>query len=219
MIGSGLAFNFANFFSLLIVVLIAMTVHEFAHCYVADRNGDYTARSMGKLTLNPMKHIYWPGFLMWVLIGFGVLGTAPVNESRMRNKRWGLFYAVAAGPLSNLGLAALAAILYRLNLWEYQPGFLPRQVLPSFSQFMTVWFSINMLLFIFNLIPLPPLDGWTILRKLMPTRKAEYTLLRYEREAMFLFLGLIVLQFVGINILGSVLGPIFGFFARLLLDI
>ncbi|HVO42081.1 MAG TPA: site-2 protease family protein, partial [Aggregatilineales bacterium] len=99
-----------------IVLLIAMDVHEFAHAYVAFRMGDTTARDAGRMTLNPFVNLYWPGYLMGVLLGFGILGTAPVNEYRMRDRRWGLFFAVAAGPLANLLLAVIAAIPFRLGI-------------------------------------------------------------------------------------------------------
>src|SRR5512143_4000598 len=93
-----------------------MDIHEFAHAYVAYRMGDTTARDMGRMTLNPFVNINWIGFAMWVLIGFGILGLAPVVESRMRNGRWGMLAAVAAGPISNLLLAVIAAIPFMFGL-------------------------------------------------------------------------------------------------------
>src|SRR5262245_58627049 len=89
----------------IISFLIAMTVHEFAHAYVAYRMGDTTARDMGRMTLDPFVNINSMGFITAILIGFGVLGSAPVNERRMRNPRLGILLAVAAGPVSNLLLA------------------------------------------------------------------------------------------------------------------
>src|SRR5690606_29957003 len=99
---------------ILLALLIGMTVHEWAHNYVGYGMCDPNPTRLGKLTLNPMAHIYWPGFLMFVLIGFGILGTAPIAAYRMRNPRMGYLAAVAAGPLSNLGVAAVFAIIYRV---------------------------------------------------------------------------------------------------------
>ncbi|MCL4254539.1 MAG: site-2 protease family protein, partial [Anaerolineae bacterium] len=81
----------------LLGVLIGMTVHEFAHNYVAHLMGDPYPKRSGRLTLNPAVHIYWPGFIMFLLLGFGILGTAPISAQRMRNPRWGYLAAVAAG--------------------------------------------------------------------------------------------------------------------------
>lgn len=99
---------------ILIAVLLGMTVHEFAHNYVGHLMGDPVPAREGRLTLDPTVHIYWPGFLMFVLIGFGILGSAPIAAHRMRDPRWGFLAAVAAGPFSNLLLAAVFAVPMRL---------------------------------------------------------------------------------------------------------
>lgn len=202
-----------------LVLLIAMTVHEFAHNYIGYRMGDLTPLEQGRLTLNPMKHIYWPGWLMWVVIGFGILGSAPINANRMRDRRWGYFWAVFAGPLSNLGLAGFAAILYRLNLFEFDiPG--PREIIPTFNQFMTYFFQFNLLLFVFNLIPAYPLDGWHMLLRLLPP-KESYMVAQYERQV---FAGFMIVIFLGfflpsLNIIGWIINPPYSFLSRLLLGL
>jgi Zn-dependent protease len=201
-----------------LVLLIAMTVHEFAHNYVGWRMGDPVPQREGRLTLNPLVHIYWPGWIMWVLVGFGILGSAPISEYRMRDRRWGYFWAVLAGPLSNLLLATFTALLYRFNLWEFDGSFSARQVIPDLNQFMTRFFFLNLSLFLFNLLPIYPLDGWHILRKLVP-RDVEATMMRYERESTFLLLGLILLSFVGIDILGPIFNPVLLALTRFLLGI
>lgn len=211
----GDTFNFARLIAYALVLLIAMTVHEFAHNYVGYRMGDYSVKD--RLTLNPLVHIYWIGWLMWVVIGFGILGTAPISEYRMRDKRWGYFWAVAAGPLSNLGLAAFAALLYRLGIWQFGI-FGPRDFIPNFNQLMNAFFSLNLLLFIFNLLPVFPFDGWHMLRKLLPPREASI-LEQYQQESFYVFLGLILLSFIGIDIIGFIIGPPLSFFNRILLGI
>ncbi len=197
-----------------IVLLVAMTVHEFAHAYVAFRMGDTTARDMGRMTLNPFVNINWMGYLMGVAIGFGFLGSAPVNESRMYNRRWGMLAAVIAGPISNLLLAAVCSIPFWFGL---QPNlfFTQQDFIPSLSQLLTMMVELNLILFLFNLLPVFPLDGWLILLKLLPP-DMSYRVARYQNEAYILFFILLLTSFVGLNILGAILGPPFTFLFRLL---
>ena len=148
----------------LIVVLVGMTVHEFAHNYIAWRMGDPNPARNGRLTLNPLVHINWIGFLMFVFIGFGILGSAPISPYAMpvQNRRWRWLAAVAAGPLSNLLLAVIFAIIIRIigvNV-VFSTNFVGELLLQ-----MVFW---NVLLFVFNLIPLFPIDGWQIVLALLP---------------------------------------------------
>ena len=99
----------------LIVLGIAMTLHEFAHNYVAWKMGDEAPKLQGRLTLNPLVHINWVGWLMFAIIGFGILGSAPISPGRMRDPRWGFLAAVAAGPFTNLALALIAGIILRFS--------------------------------------------------------------------------------------------------------
>lgn len=184
----------------LVAVLIGMTVHEFAHNYIAHLMGDPNPKRQGRLTLDPSVHIYWPGFIMFVLIGFGILGTAPISASRMRNPRWGYFAAVAAGPISNLLLAIVFGIAFRI----VEPNFTQ----PDLFYFMWALVSFNALLFIFNLLPLFPLDGWHMVFTALPYEQARW----WQRNAMttqYIFLGLILLSFLplsGLNIFGTLIG-------------
>lgn len=207
--------NIAWMISAALVLLVAMTIHEFAHNYVGYRMGDPTPRDMGRLTLNPLVHINWIGWLMWVVIGFGILGSAPISEHRMRDRRWGFLYAVAAGPLANLALAVVMGILFRLGIWRLDyPG--PRDIIPSLNVIMFAMFQFNLWLFVFNLIPVFPFDGWHILRKLLPPQQASI-LERYQNESMYIFLGLILLSFVGIPVIWWIIGPPIEFLTRVLL--
>lgn len=202
------------------VLLIAMDIHEFAHNYVGYQMGDPTPRDMGRLTLNPLVHINWVGWLMWVVVGFGILGSAPISEYRMRDRRWGYLAAVAAGPFSNLGLAAVAAIPFRLGLIHWTDAILlyvPRQVFPTLPQFMLLMVEFNILLFLFNLLPFFPFDGWHILRKLLPPDLA-YELEKYQQISLYIFFGLLLLSFTGIlNIFSVIIGPPEAFLLKLLI--
>lgn len=198
-----------------LVLLVAMTVHEFAHNYIGYRMGDPTPRDTGRLTLNPFVHINWIGWLMWAVIGFGILGSAPISEYRMRDRRWGYLAAVAAGPFSNLLLAFIFAIPFKLNL--VQPDFGgSRSIIPGFDMFMTYMVVLNVLLFLFNLLPFFPFDGWHILRKLLPPDLA-YQMEKYQQQSYYLFLLLLFLSFAGINVFGFILDAPRDFLLRLLL--
>lgn len=200
-----------------VTFLIAMTVHEFAHAYVAFRMGDTTARDMGRMTLNPFVNINWYGFLMALIIGFGFLGSAPVNEYRMRNRRWGMFAAVLAGPVSNLLLAIVCAIPFWFGL---RPDVFndANVYVPTLGAFFWRMVWLNAILFLFNLIPLFPLDGWTILLKLLPP-ETSYQLAQYQRESMFIFYGLILASMFlpQLNLLGFILNPPLNFLLRIIL--
>jgi Zn-dependent protease len=200
---------------LLLAVLIGMTVHEFAHNYVGDLMGDPNPRRLGKLTLNPMAHIYWPGFLMFVIIGFGILGTAPIAAHRMRNPRYGYLAAVAAGPVSNLIVAIIAAIVFRIvvGVFDLQGTGILSLLLIVINQII-FW---NLVLFVFNFLPFFPLDGWYIALALLPAREAIW----WERNAQnsqFVFMALLLLSFVApINILSMLIGEPVNFLWRLLI--
>lgn len=200
-------FNIALLLSAGLVLLVAMTVHEFAHNYVGYRMGDPTPRDMGRLTLNPFVHINWVGWLMWVVVGFGILGSAPISEYRMKDRRWGYLLAVAAGPLSNLALAVIMAIIFRLNLVDPYPFFGPRDIIPNLGQLAWQMFNLNLLLFVFNLLPFFPFDGWHILRKLLPPQQA-YWLERYQNESMYVFLFLLICSFLNVPVLGGILNAL-----------
>ena len=182
-----------------ISVLVGMTVHEFAHNYVAYLMGDPTPKEQGRLTLDPMVHIYWPGFIMFVLIGFGILGAAPINSRRMRNPRWGYLAAVSAGPFSNLLIAIVAGVIYQLLSPAY--GGILYWLLLTMVMF-------NVLLFLFNLLPLFPLDGWHMVYSLLPVDLA-YKWRDMRQNLQFVFMAIILLSFVpiqGFNPLGLLIG-------------
>ena len=197
-----------------IFLLVGFPVHEFSHALVAYRLGDGTAKMFGRLTLNPIVHLDPVGSLILVasaLLGSGfIIGWAkptPVNPSMLRGGRRAEAWVAAAGPVSNLVMAIAGAIVFRVLDAIVGPG------APGFVVFIgnvTLWFVlINLALFIFNLIPIPPLDGSKVMFSLMNPRtvwKIRPTLEQWG------FLILIVVMFVpvidGVSIGGQVLGPL-----------
>lgn len=205
-----------------------MTIHEFAHNYVGWKMGDPTPKMQGRLTLNPLVHIHWIGWLMFAIIGFGILGSAPISPQRMRDPRWGYLAAVAAGPFSNLGLALVFAIALRLSglapvgaAFYYQPSLIAAPI-DFLAAFLYAMVYLNVLLFVFNMIPLFPIDGWHIVLTLLPgawlnrmqipviiqqsLRPLAEFLARpafkwkdWQMLSYYVFLGLIFLSFVPIN--------------------
>lgn len=168
-----------GFIGFLIAIVLGITVHEFMHAYVAHRLGDDTGRLMGRMSLNPMAHLDIFGSLLIVLIGFGYGKPVPVNESRLRGGRASWPFVAAAGPLTNFALAALCAIPIRFGGAELLGG-----------AYLDVLLSIvyfNCLLGIFNLIPIPPLDGSKILYGLLPP-SAAYGWRTYEQYGPLLLM-------------------------------
>lgn len=169
---------------LFVVVLIAITFHEFAHAYVAYRLGDPTAKLMGRLTLNPIKHIDLLGLLAFVLFKFGWAKPVPVNPSNFKHPARDSALVALAGPVSNLIIAFISYALYK-----YMPL---NDVMLEFFKW-NVW--INIILAVFNLIPLPPLDGWRIISIFYPRVMFDRKLETYG------FIALLLLVFLGGNIL------------------
>ena len=192
-----------------IVLLVAVVVHEYAHTRVAYAMGDDTAARAGRMTLDPRANVWWPGYFIGVLIGFAILGSAPVNPYRMRNRRWGMFAAVAAGPISNL----LLAVVFSVPFWfgVLQPELVGitvngQEVFPSLNSLFTWMVYLNVLLFVFNLLPLAPLDGWTMTLSALPPQAAIWWE-RYKQESQYILFGLIILSFISgyFGMLGRVL--------------
>ncbi|MHB9146098.1 MAG: site-2 protease family protein [Symbiobacteriia bacterium] len=148
-----------------IALVPAFVLHELAHAWTAVKLGDPTPRSQGRLTLNPLKHLDFIGTLLLLTRGFGWARPVQVNPHNFRDPQRDNAIVAAAGPLTNLALALLAAIvLMRLR----SPG-IPEVAIQLALQF----FSINVALFVFNLIPIPPLDGSRILAGVLPPRQAQ----------------------------------------------
>ena len=185
-----------------------MTFHEYAHGWVAYRLGDDTARLSGRLTLNPLAHLDPVGFLMMVLFRFGWAKPVPVNPLNIRgNRKKGMLLVALAGPMMNICLGIVAAVFIRL----VEGGVLPYN--PYFYGFFWIFFSINVVLASFNLIPLPPLDGSKILAGLLPYRYSRY-IYQLERYSSVI---LIILLFTGL--LSVVYMPVYNFLSSLILKL
>jgi len=191
-----------------VVLLFSIIVHEVAHGYVALLNGDPTARMLGRITLNPVPHIDPVGTIILPLllllthsgILFGWAKPVPVNPLNFRNFRWGEFAVSAAGPVSNLALAAIFSVLLRLGLEN-----------PGLTQLAYYGVSINIILALFNLIPIPPLDGSHILVLVLPRELAR--LYSYLQPVGFFLI--LILFYTGI--LGAILMPLYRQIALIML--
>ena len=201
----------------LITLVIALTVHEFAHAFTADRFGDMTARDAGRLTLNPLRHLDVFGSLLVLLVGYGWAKPTPINPARLRmTSRWAVIWVSIAGPFSNLALAILAAIPIRMNWVTYA---LPTGSLPTLFEFFYIFFYLNLILFVFNLLPFPPLDGEKVLAELLPERMTPvYDKIRPYGPMVLMLLVLVLPQFK-IDPIGWIMTPLINGLQTLLLGI
>ena len=191
-----------------VVLLFSVIIHEVAHGYVALLNGDPTARIMGRITLNPGPHIDMVGTIILPLlllmshagILFGWAKPVPVNPLNYRNYRWGEFAVSAAGPVSNLVLAAIFSVVLRLGLEN-----------PGLMQLAYFGVSINIFLALFNLIPIPPLDGSHILALVLPPELARL----YSHLQPVGFILILILFYTGI--LGAIIMPLYRLIALIML--
>jgi Zn-dependent protease len=174
-------------------ILIALTFHEYAHARVADVLGDDTPYYQGRLTLNPLPHIDWIGFLLLVLVHFGWAKPVQVNPLNFRgvNMRTGMMLVSLAGPLMNILLAIIGLLLLK-----YLPLVMTGENLYMLARLLEPLVWINVILAAFNLIPVPPLDGSKILAGLLPPRGAEF-FDRLEPYGTIILLLLIVTGTVG----------------------
>ncbi len=174
--------------------LICITLHELSHGYVAYRLGDTTARDAGRLTLNPLKHIDIMGLLMMVVFKFGWAKPVPVNMRRFKNPKKGMALTALAGPVSNVIICAVFLFLYGLLFYPlyYHGGTVGSYALDFFST--TAYLSLA--LAVFNIIPIPPLDGSKVLFSLV-SDEAYYKLMRYERYGMVILLILVSAKVLG----------------------
>lgn len=179
--------------STIFVVFCTLPFHEFAHALIADKLGDHTARNMGRLTLNPFAHIDWLGAGMILLVGFGWAKPVPVSMARLRSPKRDMALVALAGPVSNLILGFLALLLFH----GLQTLFLSISFIGTAARVILYFFMyaavINVRLAVFNLIPVPPLDGSRILSIILPDR-VYYKLMAYEQ---YLYIILIILLITG----------------------
>jgi Zn-dependent protease len=198
----------------LLAILIALTVHEFSHAYVARRLGDPTAEYEGRLTLNPIAHLDPLGTILMLMVGFGWAKPVPVNPTYFQHPKRDMMFTALAGPVSNLLLAILSFILLTIfsgavieNVWDLLmisgSASLTQQFL---VQFLASSLFINLGLMAFNLLPIAPLDGSKILQAFIPLQYEE-TYEEFLRIGPYLLLALLIgEQLVGLTILTSWIG-------------
>jgi Zn-dependent protease len=180
-----LAYPLSQIPYLAITLMIAFTFHEFSHAFVAYKFGDMTAKKQGRLTLNPLKHLDPIGTLLIFIAGFGWARPVPVNRFFFKKPRLAGVLVSVAGPLSNLILAAFGFII---GFGLSSAGIM---VAGGFFDFLDIFIQLNIVLFVFNLLPFPPLDGYRIIEDIAPNDvRAKMT--EYEQYGVLIFLVLVI---------------------------
>ena len=203
------SFDIARILKFLPGIILGLTVHEFCHALVAHKCGDSTSKDQGRITLNPLKHIDLLGFIMLIVAGFGWAKPVQFNEQNLRNPKTDVLKIALAGPLSNAVLAMILSIIFSLvsALVSSYHG----SVMQVVNEVFLYAIYINWGLFIFNLIPLPPLDGSHLLFHHLRRYPALYEGL--YKYGSFLLFGLIIATFVTkINFLP--MGPVMEFLGK-----
>lgn len=192
------------------IMLFATSLHETAHGFVARLFGDNTAYNLGRLTLNPIKHIDPLGLVCLLVFGYGWAKPVPINTRNFRNAKWGMALTALAGPVSNLLMGALCAVLTGIFLGVYS--------VLSWTNGAAFWITftdvltyaclygamINFVYMTFNMIPVPPFDGSRVAFVFLPT-KAYFAIMRYERQIMLGALGaLMILNYFNLSPFGFV---------------
>lgn len=187
------------FLLIIIALTISLTFHEYGHGIVAKLFGDNTAEKAGRLTLNPIAHIDPMGLLMVILIGFGYAKPVPTNPANY-NSFWGTLFVAAAGPAMNLLLAIVTINFYLIGV-QAGWGFVAGQGAQFFFSYLAL---INLLLMLFNLIPVGPLDGHYILPYFLPRKMAQRYNFYNQKYGSFALLGLVLLNFMGVPVFDKV---------------
>lgn len=175
-------------FSALTVIFLTMPVHEFAHAFVAYKLGDNSQKYAGRLTLSPFAHIDWMGALCILLIGFGWARPVQVNSYNFKNPKQSMALTALAGPAANLCVAFISIFIYNFVWFLYH--LFNTGILVYVALFFSFIAQINISLAVFNLIPVPPLDGSKLLAAVLPDR-VYYKLMQYERYIYFIVLLLV----------------------------
>lgn len=183
------ALIFAVIFSRILVVFFCLPIHELAHGWAAYKMGDSTAKNLGRLTFNPFAHLDLFGTIMLFLFGIGYANPVPVQTRNFRNPKKGMIVTALAGPGSNLLMAFVFICLYYIVL------LLPQNLAVSFiAYFFDFAATVNVSLAVFNLLPIPPLDGSKVIGFLIPS-KTYFKILQYER---YIMIALLLLLFTGV---------------------
>jgi len=201
----------------LTALVIAITIHEFAHAFVADRLGDPTPRISGRLTLNPFAHLDPLGTLALLIVHFGWGKPVPVDSFNLRNPKRDVALVSLAGPVSNLILAVILSLLLRLIFVIWPPFIFSFQLFPVIYVFLQTSIALNVTLAIFNLLPIGPLDGAKILIGFLPPKQS------YQVEEILNQYGLFILLFLLIPLgnqpplIAKLISPLINFIINLLI--
>lgn len=196
------ALNFALFLIRLPVVAIALSFHEMSHAYIAHKMGDDTAKNLGRLTMNPLKHLDLIGSISLVLFGIGWAKPVPVNTRNFENPKKGMALTALAGPVSNLILSIIGLIPLVVAFYVFD---FTSTTLWLIYQFFYMFHYLNLVYAVFNMLPVPPLDGSRIALLFLP-EKIYFGVMKYERIIMLVFFA--VLFFVGFEFIGTICGYI-----------
>lgn len=197
----------SSLFARLLILVVAFTIHELAHAWTADYFGDETPRMNGRLTLNPFAHLDPIGSLLLLVAGFGWAKPVPINPYTLQRKSpSAVMWVSLAGPASNLLMAILAAIPFRLGLVSVNDAILAMastssHFLPTIPQILYLFIYINLLLMLFNLIPIAPLDGEKIAEYFFPPSWSRFL------EAIRPYGPMLLLAVVFLGVLGKIIGP------------
>lgn len=192
------------------VIIFALSFHEYAHAWAAFRLGDPTASQMGRLTLNPLAHLDPFGAIVLYLVGFGWAKPVPVDFRYLSNPKKDMLWIALAGPAANFSIALASGLLLRL-LWGL--GLLSGD--GAITTVLVMSLQINLVLGIFNFLPLPPLDGSRILAGLIPDRHRQFlTNLEYYGPKV-LFAVILIGMFTRVSIIGAIISPFIHFFMKL----
>jgi Zn-dependent protease len=196
----------ATLIARIVTLLIAFTIHELAHALSADYLGDSTPRRMGRISLNPLVHLDPIGSLMLLIAGFGWAKPVMVNPYNMRgNPRTSMAIVAIAGPISNIFLASLSVIPFRLGLLDFTFRNDSGTIIPSLAFLLSIFVWINIILAVFNMIPVGPLDGLKVLYGVLPDEMTPY-LQPLEQYGMLILLGAVfLLPMLGIDIFSAFL--------------
>ncbi len=206
--------NIGSFIILLPIRLIAIIGHELGHAWVSTKLGDPTPRNTGRLTINPLAHLDFYGTLLMLFTGFGWAKPVMINPMYYKDRKKGTALVSIAGPLANLVMATVGMIIYALLVVLHAKMGLSKSVFGALSNIAYVFIYTNLCFMVFNLIPIPPLDGSKVLGMFLPDR-TYYKMLEYEQFSMILIMVLSLsgafsrIIGTGVNVIFNLLaGPI-----------
>ena len=207
------ALDFGSLESILLrlaAVFLCLTIHETCHGLAAYALGDPTAKRAHRLSLNPLRHIDWIGFVMMIVAGFGWAKPVPVNPNYFKKPKQGMAITALAGPVSNFLLALVLLLIAR---GVYLRALVTGQLSEVWFSFLLNTASLSVGLGLFNLVPIPPLDGSKVLAVLLPDRQYQW-LMRYERFGMLVLMALVLFGSLS-NVLSPAIGWVFDLFCRI----